>query len=569
MLETKETIKISKKLHLLYVEDDERARESTLEVLENFFVNITTAVDGVEGLEKFKTNSFDIILTDINMPRMNGLEMVKEIRATNKDISILILSAHDESSLLLDGIYLGVDGYILKPLKLEQFLMSLAKVCEKIELIQEKENYKLHLEEEVNKKTAELQQKLYLDNLTSLSSRYAFFEDIESIKTPIVMIVDINKFKLINEIYGADVGTLVLKKFANFLASFSQERNYKAYRLSGDEFLLRDRLNHIDTDKIEKDIEAFFKFLSSFEVCIENDTISIEVSIGISISEHDAFEAAKIALDYAKEQKTRYAIYTPLIDIRKKEQSALEWKNRIKNAIANDNVVAVYQAIVNSQGDVVKYEALMRLKDENSAELVTPYHFLDIAIKTGLYPALSSTVIFEALHFLQSSEQTVSINFMYSDINNKDFLVEIENFFKLHKEVAKWAVFEITESESISDYNVVKQFIKRFRAYGVRFAIDDFGSGFSNFEYILEIEPDYLKIDGSLVKNIDSDEKSHILVAAIVKFSHKLGIKTIAEFVHSKKIFEMLKELEVDEYQGFYFAEPQEEKNLLIGEKDV
>jgi len=199
----------------------------------------------------------------------------------------------------------------------------------------------------------------------------------------------------------------------------------------------------------------------------------------------------------------------------------------------------------------------MRLKEEDNTILMCPYYFLDVAIKTRLYDSLSSIIIFKALHEASTTDNVFSINFTYSDIKNSSFIQKIENFLIEHNKVGKQLVFEITENESIESYEEVKSFILRFRKYGVKIAIDDFGTGFSNFEYILEVEPDYLKIDGSLVKDIDTNTRSFTLVEAIVQFSHKLGIKVIAEFVHSKVIFDMLNELHVDEYQGYYFSEPK------------
>jgi c-di-GMP phosphodiesterase len=204
----------------------------------------------------------------------------------------------------------------------------------------------------------------------------------------------------------------------------------------------------------------------------------------------------------------------------------------------------------------------MRLQEKNSEKLILPAHFLDVAIKTRQYDELSSSTIFKALDLIKSSSHTLSINFTYSDIKNILFTEQLKDFFTKNSNVGNRTVFEITESESIENYDDVKAFIKCFRVYGVKIAIDDFGAGFSNFEYILEIEPDYLKIDGSLIKNIDKDPKAHTLVEAIVQFSHKLEIKIIAEYVHSQQIFEMLKELNVDEYQGFYFYEPLPYTNL-------
>ena len=551
-------IGISKTLQLLYVEDDESARKSSLELFSTFFDNITVAVDGQDGLDKFKENNIDIVIADINMPKMLGTQMVHEIKKLDETVSVIFMTAYNEASFLSDGIRLGVDGYLLKPLRPEEMVQVISKICERISLKREHDNYTSNLKSEIKEQTRLLDHKLHFDELTGLCSRYSFFEDISKIDTPIVFIVDINKFKVINEIYGASVGTEVLKEFANFLLTFTRGSTYKVYRISGDEFVLRDETDIIDPDKYEEDIMDFFAEVRNFSVDIENDTVSVEVTMGISTSQHDAFECAKIALEYAKENKKPYEMYSTAIDSRSKEQDALAWKERTKSAITDNRIIPVYQPIVNVDGKIVKYETLMRLKDVKDGKLISPYHFLNVAIKTGLYDTLSSRIIFKALDLIKETNNTLSVNFTYGDIKNMRFLDEIEDFFKANRELGEKTIFEITESESIESYTSMKKFIKRFRRYGVQFAIDDFGSGFSNFEYILEIEPDYLKIDGSLIKNIDTYEKAHILVRAIVQFSHELGIKVIAEYVHSKVIFDMLKELKVDEYQGFYFSEPLE-----------
>jgi len=553
----KETKSLSKKLNILYVEDDDLARAATVEMLENLFDNISLAKDGLEGLSLYKTQKFDIIITDINMPNMNGIEMLEKIRKKDEKISVIILSAHNESDYFLDAIELGVDGFILKPLKFHQFSVVIQKVVSKVNTEKKALDYYTNLELEVKQQTQELRDKLYYDDLTGLSSRYSFFEDIKEIETPILFMIDINKFKIINEIYGSNTGSLVLQKFALFLQKFASQRTYKLYRLSGDEFIFWDNTKYIDFEKYEEDLQKFFHELSNFYIEVNEDTISIEVTIGISTSQNDAFESAKVALEYAKQHKRTYAMYSSAIDKRKEEQDALLWKSKIKIAIQADNIVPVYQCIVNQHQEVMKYETLMRLREDGNEKLISPFYFLDISMKTGLYNQLSRYVIFAALHKIQENNVTLSINFTYSDIKNSALIDDINTYIKKNPSVGKLAVFEITESESINNYNDLKSFIKHFRKYGVRFAIDDFGSGFSNFEYILEIEPDYLKIDGTLVKHIDTDEKSLILVRAIVQFSHELGIKVIAEYVHSKTVFDILKALNVDEYQGFYFCEPK------------
>ncbi|MEA1955802.1 MAG: EAL domain-containing protein [Campylobacterota bacterium] len=553
----KELKKLCKEFTILFVEDDKDAREELVELFEMLFKKVFVAVNGLEGLELLKNNQCDFVMTDLNMPKMNGIDMLREIRKTDIDIPVLILSAHNEVEYFINIIKLGIDGYIMKPLVPTQIIFELKKITEKLFFRKQTEQYNTNLELEVKERTKDLEKKLYYDSVTNARSRFSFFKEIKNISTPIILLIDIDKFNDINEIYGTDIGTLVLKKFADFLLEFSINRRYMVYRLSGDEFVLLDNIDYIDTEKYEDDLEKLFEEFSDFKVETEDETITFDISIGISTSQSNAFECAKIALDYAKTHKKTHVMYSNAIDKRQEMQVALECKKNIKNAISQNSIVAVYQPIVDKKGQILKHEVLMRLKDSNSDKLISPFFFLDIAVKTRLYKELSFIIIFEALNLLKNSEHTLGINFTYDDIVNNTLIDEIEDFFNASPEIAHRAVFEITESQDIEEYDIVKTFIKRFRRYGVKIAIDDFGSGFSNFEYILEIEPDFLKIDGSLIKDIDSDHKAHILVGSIVEFSHKLGIKVIAEYVHNETVFNILKELNVDEYQGYYFSKPK------------
>ena len=554
----KELAQMSNNLKLLYVEDDENARNTTYKLLKNFFSVVITAVDGVDALEKFREEKFDLIISDINMPRLNGLEMLQEVREQNKEIPVLMLSAYSDSEYFLEAINLDVDGYILKPIVQEQFFKVLYKIVERMNIYEKNINYQENLEAEVKNRNAEIAYKLHFDPLTNLMSRYSFFRDVSKLFAPVVLLIDINKFKIINEVYGNDLGSKVLAKFAGYLSNTVDDSSCKLYRLSADEFAIVDTALDIDTEKYELLIAKLLDKLNNLKVKVKEYTITVDITIGLSSVEENSYESAKIALEYAKEHKKSYIMYSSAIDHRKESTLTLKCRDDIALAIDDKRVVAVYQPIVDKNKNIIKYETLMRLRKEDTLELVSPYEFLEVAIKTRLYEHLSSTVIFKALNKINETGLTLTINLTYSDIKNNQFVEEVEAFLKEHKKVGKLVVFEITESESIENYSDVKSFIKMFRAYGVRIAIDDFGSGFSNFEYILEIEPDYIKIDGSLIKDIDTDSRAHTLVEAIVQFSHKLGIKIIAEYVHKEIIFEMLKVLDVDEYQGFYFYEPLE-----------
>ena len=155
----------------------------------------------------------------------------------------------------------------------------------------------------------------------------------------------------------------------------------------------------------------------------------------------------------------------------------------------------------------------------------------------------------------------ISVNLSIEDISNDETIAFIHEQLKKYS-VANLIIFEILESENITDYEKIITFIDNVQSLGCRIAIDDFGSGYSNFAYLLRLKPNYIKIDGSSVKNINKDKNSFLITKTINNFAHSLGIKTIAEFVHSQEVFDIVKEMGVDEFQGYYFSAPKEELHL-------
>ncbi len=164
-------------------------------------------------------------------------------------------------------------------------------------------------------------------------------------------------------------------------------------------------------------------------------------------------------------------------------------------------------------------------------------------------------IIQKAFETFRISSNGFSINLSYLDMTNPittTFIIEkLEEF-----DVSPWVTFEILESEGIENYEAISKFINQIKSYGAKIAIDDFGAGYSNFERLAELRVDFIKIDGSLIKNIHINEETKIITRTIVNFAKELGIKTIAEYVHSKDVFDCVKSLGIDYAQGFYIGEP-------------
>ncbi len=401
---------------------------------------------------------------------------------------------------------------------------------------------------------------LHKDPLTNLKNRTSLIEDIKHMGIGNLLLIDIDSFNSINNLYGMKAGDKVLLETATHLKQTAKHNGYKAYRVTSNEFALLDYGAKIDLDDIYEDIQSIIEACAEHDIYIDaiNDTINVHVTIGFATSDDMLFEQASSALQYAKKNYLKFAAYSNITNNIKTLSSYIYWNNEIRKAIQNKKIKPFFQPILDREEKIVKHEVLMRLiqDDEDNPVYVSPIEFLEISVQTKRYSELSRIIIFTALQMLQGNEKHFSINFAYHDIKNKELMRDLYKFLKSNPDVAKRCTFEILENELVEDPQLLLAFVNTVKKYGVQIAIDDFGSGFSNFEMILQSQPDIIKIDGTLIKNIDVDPKSLTLVEAIVAFSHRMGIKVVAEFVHSKEVYDILKKTDIDMFQGYYFSKP-------------
>ncbi|MGD9624010.1 MAG: EAL domain-containing protein [Arcobacter sp.] len=428
-------------------------------------------------------------------------------------------------------------------------------------LLDQVENNRKNFEEQVQVKTKEIQDRLYYDDLTNLKNRTALEDDIKDNDFVSIALIDVDAFGDINELYGFSTGNLVLIEVAKILNEFATKFSVTPYRIYGNVFCLADK-KMMGFTKYDEFISELCTIFKNRPIRIEELDIDvfINVTLGISIAQDEPIKAATIALKKAKKANMKFFVYNNEIDTKEIIKKSMYWREKLKKAIEEDAVVPFYQPIFNRNNEIVKYETLMRIKDVNeNGETVylSPFLFLDISVKTKQYLQLSNQIISKAFLDLSKTKRQITFNLSFKDILDTDFIISLDkNIDKLENENKQRVVFEILESDYISDYTLLEDFILKYRKQGVKIAIDDFGTGYSNFAHILKIRPNYIKIDGSLIKNINSDKNSYEMVKSIVDFSKALNIKVVAEFVHSKEVYENLLDLGVDEFQGFYLGEP-------------
>jgi len=394
----------------------------------------------------------------------------------------------------------------------------------------------------------ELYKKYYLNPLTNLPNRNRFIEMADKRKY-IIVLLNIDKFKEINFYFGNKIGDSLIIEVAKRLKALRNKYHFKLFHINIDEFALL--FVNISKEELENIIKKIL-FILERSYNIDNNEISVRFRAGVSC-EYKDYLRADIALDLAKEFKKDIVFGKEVINLNKYEEH-LKWLKKLKWAMENDRIVPFFQPIVDKDKNIIKYEALVRLIDEND-KIISPFFFLEVAKKSRLYLEITKIMIEKSIQKVKEKNISVSINLTLEDVENKF----IRNFISKKLDLIETKdklTFEVVENEDVRENKLVKEFLNSIKQKGAFIYIDDFGSGYANFDYLIKLNPDGVKIDGSLIKNILSDKNSEIIVKTLVSFAKELNIKTIAEYVENEDIFKKLISLGVDYYQGYYFSPP-------------
>ena len=478
----------------------------------------------------------------------------------NTMINFFILFIIFFSLVIFFALFIEFDKYLVKPIK--KFVTNINTISSNNDLSQRVDTYddieEIHSMQSVfNHMLDSIEYQFYNDTLTGLHNRKKLIDELDKKLNSTLFLINIDGFQEINNLYGNIIGDTVLKDYAKFLNKMTHDNCCTLYRLHSDEFAIL-CTQHFDLDEINKFATYITESTAKKEFKIDKKTnISISSTIGVSFGKNLLLTNADIALKLAKAKKENYLIYNSSMNAEHEYAQNLNWTKKIKEAINNDKIVPLFQPIVCVETQkIVKYEALMRMVDKNG-EYIPPIHFLELAKKNKLYHQLTKIIINKTFDKFETNANAVSINLSVYDIVNEDIINLIID--KLEKtQIGNRVIFEIIESDGIENFDQVIEFIDRVKAYGCKIAIDDFGTGYSNFEYLMKLKVDFIKIDASMIKNIDTDENSLMVTQTIIDFAKKMNIKTIAEFVHSKSVFDKISTIEIDFAQGYYFGEAKE-----------
>lgn len=393
----------------------------------------------------------------------------------------------------------------------------------------------------------------FIDHLTNLPNMYQLRNDLEELNEYALIILDIDNMQTIKNYYGYIVADYILEEFAQYLKTNIKE---KVYKIAACEFaiVIKKKMYFYNLKDYINDICIKMK---NTVVQYSEHKIYVDFTLSSSASKDNKniFSKVYMALEYAKDICTPFWIYEDSMNFEEDYANSLYLSTMIREAVEKLQVIPYFQAIVDTKTlEIKKYECLARLIDPEG-KIISPLKFIPISKKIKHYNEITKAIIEQSFTHFEAIDREFTVNISIEDIVKKDMFDFIMK--KLYdSKVADKVTFEILEGDAIEDFTKVNNFINEIRRFGAKIAIDDFGSGYSNFSYLTKLNVDYIKIDGSLIKNIDTDHNAYIVVETIVQFAKKLGIKTVAEYVHSREIYKKVKKLEIEYMQGFYFNEP-------------
>jgi len=554
-LDTK--IRVDGTYKILIIDDDEEVHLFTKLALKSFVfrnkkIEFLSAHSEKQAREMLPLHDdLAVILLDVVMEKnTSGLDLAEYIRSDLKnDMSRIIIRTGQPGEAPERYV---IDNYDINDYK-EKTELTADKLYTTIRtaLVQYMQLI------ELNNKKNEIYNLLITDKLTSLPNRAKLNYDLDSNIHQTLMLIDIDRFSLLNDAYGFDVGDQVLLHMSNILSRILK-KGMILYRLEADVFALL--LNNAKLDTLDDEVLTIKALLDNSPLELENLSLYISVSIGIVHYQlGNIIQKAEIALRQAREvSRNRVEYYDENRDYLSFIEENNSWTARIANALHSDRLLVYYQPIVECKTDkIVKYEALVRLEYEGV--VYSPYKFLKTARYAGYLHQITQRVFKKACEKFQDNKLIFSVNITDHDLAEDKFVEFIDATAKEYGIEKSRIVFEILEETSMNGNIVALENLKRLTSLGYSLSIDDFGAECSNFSQLGKHKYESIKIDGSFIKDIDTDRNSQIITESILFFTNKVGFKTVAEFVHSKEIYEIVKSMGVDYAQGYYFGEPKPE----------
>lgn len=541
---------------VLIVDDEPSVHDVTKLALHRFIyenreVDFVSVYSKKEAQELLKKEKFAVAFIDVIMENDEaGLELVDFIRKTLQDDMIRIIIRTGQAGMAPERFV--IDNYDINDYKektdlsSENLYTTLRTALSQYQQIEE-----LALKNEM------LYRQMSYDSLTGLPNRNKLNEVLaESIISSLFMI-NIDSFGLVNSAYGFEFGDAILKTFAIQFQSLLIDRE-TFYHLEADTFALH--VKHKDKGRLQRLKEELISFSNKFSCSQDGISVRLTFSVGIVLDDQtNLIQKADMALKEARSiSRNRMQVYKEDMKVAHMMHENREWTKLLNKALEDDRLMPYFQPILNVRTqEIEKYEALVRMQVKNS--IVSPFEFLSAARYGGLLHEITKVMLEKTAKIFASNHFSFSINVTDQDFKEDNFFNFVQETLRKYSIDPRRVVFELLEENSLESVPQAREVIRKLQKLGCRISIDDFGVECSNYAQLITHNLESIKIDGSFIKNLDSSEGCHNVVDAIIYFAKSMNVKTVAEFVHSKEVYDKVLALGIDYVQGYYIGEPKSE----------
>ncbi len=571
---------MDKDLRVLLVEDSEDdALLLERELRRHGYRPAMRRVDNATDLTQALADSaWDVVITDHNLPGFSSAAALDLVRQADLDAPVIIVSGTIGEEAAVAAMKAGAADYIMKG--------NMARLVPAIEReLRDAEVRRKHRQAE-----STIRHLAYHDPLTGLTNRHQFEQRLaDALATAhaanvqhALLYLDLDQFKVVNDTCGHVAGDELLKQLAVLLHGQVRETDTVA-RLGGDEFGIL--LENCPLERAQQIAAQLLRAINDYRFCWLGKSFVIGGSIGLvsinraSSSLGDLLGRADVACYAAKDLgRNRIHVFQDDDIELARRQGEMQWVSRINWALEQDRFTLYRQNIVALDGSAgaERCEVLLRLRDE-AGNLVGPGAFLPAAERYNLAPAVDRWVVDHLLRFVARHGQppdagparTFFINLSGATLNDDGFDDHLRALLRETGVSPSLLCFEITETAAIANLSRAMSFIDAIRAEGCRFALDDFGSGLSSFAYLKTLPVDFLKIDGSFVRDITRDPMDRAIVEAINRIGHTVGLATVAEFVEDEATRQELVRLGVDYAQGYGLHRPEPLASLIAAQVEA
>ncbi|WP_156669113.1 EAL domain-containing protein [Shewanella sp. UCD-FRSSP16_17] len=410
----------------------------------------------------------------------------------------------------------------------------------------------------IEQQNSNLFKEAYFNNLTGLPNRKKLYADLHQHQASSLIVFNINDFGQINDFYGVNAGDLIIIEVANSLELVSAPHHL--YKTGADEFVVLTHSQFNDA-QLQQLAVQIIDYVSHKAIAIDGNEIYVTLSAGGAHCVNDQYtqlhQQADLARRIARRHFQRYQLFTAEMSNPEAFEANMHQSRMLVAAVTHDWVTPYVQLIKPITENLQpKFECLMRICLDGGTVL-TPAQFMQTAVRSRLYPRLMAAMLTKSFALFKGLPYAFSVNISLEDIADTERVEQLLKLLKANPETSTRLTLELLESEEITNYDLVHDFIEKVKPYGCKIAIDDFGAGYSNFVHLMRLDIDIIKIDGSLIQHLDQDTKAQHLVETVSSFAKKMGIETVAEFVDSPQVLERVKHYHIDYAQGFLLGKPE------------